>query len=694
MVAHRGARLRDLGLGACLIIALASGASAQVLLSGAWADGVQTGEPDEAIEIVNASASSQDVSGWRVEDDDGGSVLLGALSLAPGERAWIARDAAAFTLTFGQPPSAEVAGTDPAVPDITGTWPALANTGDVVALVDPIGVVRDVLVYGAATATRGGWNGPPADAGYDPAFGNQLILTRDRVEFALDCEADTDSAVDWDDPRLERPGATHLLPLTFTSPTRVRAAIGPDGTREQLEDVILGARSSLRVCVYELRDPGIGQLLRDAMARGVALRLLLEGEIVGGVTDDERWIAADLAAAGADVRWLRADAGEVKRYPFTHAKYAVADGTTTLVASENFGKTGHPADPTWGNRGWSLRVDDVVLATWLEELFDDNALLRHADIAPHDAIADAPTVGFVPDFSIPSGWHRANQAPLDASDVLSISPAFSPDMTSLMTGGILGLLRSATSTLDLQQLSVPLHWGASSDPSDLHPSLFLGEIVAAARRGVGVRVLLDASWYSVELTDPRDNDDTCAYLNALAATESLSLECRLLEPAWLGLTTIHVKGVIADGRVTHVGSTNGTSNSFRLNREAGLQVDSPQIAAYFGAELARDWFVAGVGAEVPTEVSGLRLGKEAGELRATWELSPMGSPAVDGWRLHAGLSPATDAGWSATADVVVPTALSPMPAGDLVFLVVTAYAVGPGGTVEGPSGFADDWLDR
>jgi hypothetical protein len=229
---------------------------------------------------------------------------------------------------------------------------------------------------------------------------------------------------------------------------------------------------------------------------------------------------------------------------------------------------------------------------------------------------------------------------------------------------------------------------------DLHPSLLVQEIVAAARRGLVVRVLLDASWYSVEPTDPRDNDDTCAYLNGLAASESLALECRLLVPAWLGLNTIHVKGVIADGRITHVGSTNGTSNSFRLNREAGLQVESPGVAAYFGAEFTRDWFVAGVAAEVPAEVSDLRLAKEAGSLRAAWAPPPATSPAVDGWRLHAGPAAATDLGWTVLAEVPILTSLSAMPAGDLAFLVVTAHALGPGGSVEGPSGFADDWLDR
>ena len=79
---------------------------------------------------------------------------------------------------------------------------------------------------------------------------------------------------------------------------------------------------------------------------------------------------------------------------------------------------------------------------------------------------------------------------------------------------------------------------------------------------------------------------------------------------------------------------------------------------------------------------------------ATWAPPPAGSPVVDGWRLHSGPSPATDASWSPLADVQATSALSPMPPERLVFLVATAYARGPGGMVEGPSGFSDDWLDR
>jgi phosphatidylserine/phosphatidylglycerophosphate/cardiolipin synthase-like enzyme len=677
-----------------LVALMALPASGQVLIGAAWTNTVQLNEPDEAVQIVNMGATSADVTGWRIEDDEGGTVVLGSMTLGAGERAWITHDALAFERAFGETPAAENASTDPLVPDISGTWPQLANTGDEILLVEPSGSIVDTLVYGDALVTLGTWTGAGASPGYDPAYTNALLLTRDRIEGSADCESDTDTAADWDDLRLERPGTTHLLPLSFGPPQRVVAAIGPDATHDLLAGVIEGARTSLRVGVYELRSPEIGALLHAAVARGVDVRVLLEGEVVGGVQDDARVVAQDLAAAGADVRWLRNDATDVKRYPFHHAKYAVADGAVTYVATENFGRTGHPVDGTYGNRGWSVRVDDPALAAWFEALFDEDSDLRHADVSPHDPVLDAPPVGYVPDPVIPSDWHRADRVAFEPRDVASVRPVVSPDHASLLTGGVLGLLHSATTRIDAEQLSIPLHWGGASDPPGLHPSLIVEELIAAARRGAAVRLLLDGTWYSTEPSDLHDNDDTCASLNAIGAAESLALSCRVLDPAWLSLQTIHVKGFLVDGHVAHVGSMNGTSSSYRLSREAALQLDSPSLVGYFQSELDRDWQVAGVQATVPAEAQGLRVAKSGAGLALSWDPRPAGSPVVSGWRIHAGATPSSETTWRIEADVAstrAPVAATPEP---LTFFLVVAYATGPGGTIEGPSGWGDDYLDR
>ncbi len=686
-------RLGSLAL-ACGLLAAVPTATSGPLISGLWADTRQTGEPDEAIEIINAGGAPVDLAGWRLEDDDGERLVLPSIRLDPDERTWIARDGMAFRRTMGGPAGAEAVGADPDVPDGSGTWPLLGNAGDVIRLLDPLGAEIDVACYGSATPASG-WSGPCADAGFDPAFGFDLIVARNREEGSPACVSDTDTALDWTDLRLERPGATHWLPFAAPLPERVRATVGPDAIFDLLASVVDGASATLAIGVYEFTSHPVADRIVAARARGVAVTLLLEAQSVRGPSDDGRFIAARLHAAGADVRWLRADGDEVKRYPFHHAKYVVADDRVALVATENFGPTGHPENPTWGNRGWAVAVDDARVAGWLAALLREDADLRHADVAPFDPLADGPPAGFVPSPNAASGWHRPRAGVLATDRADSVAVVVSPDHASLRGGGVLGLLASCRRTLDVEQLSLPTHWGRSADPPDLHPSALVQGILDAARRGAAVRVLLDGSWFSVDPADPRDNDDTCALLNATAASEGIPLECRLLDPAWLNLRTIHVKGLVVDGLVTHVGSMNGTSNSYRLNREVALQVTDPNVAQFYTRAFEGDWFVAGVGARVPAEVTGLRVARDpAGDLRLSWDLPPAGAPPVAGFRVQAGTQVLSDAGWARVAEVAAPAREASVAVAAPAYFIVTAFALGPGGTVEGPSGFADGFFDR
>ena len=51
---------------------------------------------------------------------------------------------------------------------------------------------------------------------------------------------------------------------------------------------------------------------------------------------------------------------------------------------------------------------------------------------------------------------------------------------------------------------------------------------------------------------------------------------------------IHAKALVADGRLTYVGSVNLTPTSLDRNRELGLRLDSPEIAARIAAVIAND----------------------------------------------------------------------------------------------------------
>jgi hypothetical protein len=120
-------------------------------------------------------------------------------------------------------------------------------------------------------------------------------------------------------------------------------------------------------------------------------------------------------------------------------------------------------------------------------------------------------------------------------------------------------------------------------------NVFLDELVAGARRGVEVRLLLDASWFNADEDDPIDNDDTVLYLNTIAANEVLDLQAKLVDLEVHGLTQLHTKGFVVDARTVLVSSVNWNRNSPTANREAGLLVESEAVAAYFEDVFAWDW---------------------------------------------------------------------------------------------------------
>src|SRR5207244_5902996 len=107
------------------------------------------------------------------------------------------------------------------------------------------------------------------------------------------------------------------------------------------------------------------------------------------------------------------------------------------------------------------------------------------------------------------------------------------------------------------------------------PSPFLEAALAAARRGVSVRILLDGSWASVE-ADSGTNDDVLERINRRATDERLPLEVRLLEPRG-SIERLHNKGAVVDGRAVLVSSMNWALGSATENREDGLIVHDPDL---------------------------------------------------------------------------------------------------------------------
>ncbi len=515
---------------------------------------------DEFVEVANPTPEALDLGGWSLSDLEDRASFPNGTRLPPGGRLVATRNAtsyaederkaAALTYDRGNGPRME------------GGVLRLADAGDEVLLLDPLSGVVDAYVYGTSAYAGAGWTGPAARP---PARGE--IATRTGSGSGWE---DHDDASDWDGVRAYRLGQSAFAPPAVAIATVPQVLVSPDDGRGRLLSFLASADRTLEVAVYTLTSAAIASVIADRARDGVRVRVLLEGSPVGGVEDRERQLIGSLLASGADVRCLSGGLDAVKRYRYLHAKYAIVDAAAVLVSSENFGDSGFPAPGTDGNRGWSVIVEDFDLARQLWEVFAEDSDPSGADSVPATALP--PPVLDGPAAILP--W-----LPSETRGRRDAQLVVGPD-NALTEDGLLGLLDAATDRIEIEAFYADDPWGDRPNP-------LLDAAFAAARRGVSVRILLDGSGWSAE-EETTANDVLAAALNDRAAREAVDLEVRIFAPQG-NVERVHNKGAVVDGRVALVSSLNWAHGSATENRELGLLLRDPEVAARLEAAFLADW---------------------------------------------------------------------------------------------------------
>lgn len=596
-----------------------------VVIAAAHIDSTVSGEADEAILLWNTGRRVEHLAGWRLTG--GGRTatfpITSTLTLAPGHRLWCADEARAFRASFGHDPGCEWGpDTDPAIPDLDGDL-ALGNSGGTLQLWREDGRLADTLIYGNESSPAQGWRGLPAQVYSRGALSASGQVWQRKQDPATDLPVDTDSAADWSgdlaDPAWGRqvrfPGwqgwtaADLRRPITGTMTANISVAVGPEGLYTPLAQVLATAGQTIDLSGYTFEHPQMAEILADAARRGVRVRILLEGGPAGGITDLQRWCVAHMAAAGVDVRYLavRPDApnGYRPRYRFFHAKYAIIDGGTaqvrTLIGTDNFGVESMPlpsTDPAFpypiGRRGIFLISDGPTLAQALARIFAadwaPDTFLDLMPFTPGDPVYGGPP----PDF-LPATASRYSQSgspffqPMAHDGLARFVLISAPENATRPDDGLLALIQRAGAgdEIRLEQLYEHKYWGDATSNPIADPNPRLAAVIAAARRGAAVRLLLDS--YFDDPSGLRSNQATADYLAAVAAGEGLDMQVRLGNPTHLG---IHAKVVLirVDGETwSGVGSLNGGEVSHKINREVTLLVDAPAVYQRLAAVFDWDW---------------------------------------------------------------------------------------------------------
>jgi phosphatidylserine/phosphatidylglycerophosphate/cardiolipin synthase-like enzyme len=354
-----------------------------------------------------------------------------------------------------------------------------------------------------------------------------------------------------------RPVGATDFPVVAAAGESTRAFVLPDGGAVPAA-TLADAEERILLAGYTLTADRIERELVAASRRGVEVQVLADGSPVGGLTRRSARTLDTLTERGVDVTVL---SGDPARYEFHHAKYAVVDDRA-LVTTENWkaAGTGGHASRGWGAVIGADRIVAALAATFRADArgLDARSWERFRDGRRFEPADGPPANGTFPDAVEPQRF-----------DPDSVELLRAPDNAERR---LVGLLRNATETIRIQQVSI----GSRRQP-------FLRAAVAAARRGVDVRILLGGAWYVEE-----ENRELVEWLNDRAASEGLPLSARIADPNGR-FEKIHAKGVIVDDDQVLVGSLNWNNNSARENREVAVLLEGEGVAGYFTGVFRADW---------------------------------------------------------------------------------------------------------
>ena len=432
-----------------------------------------------------------------------------------------------------------------------------------------------------------------------------------------------------------------------TIPATVTAGAAPDNNNLVLSNLIDGAKESIQFTGYMLRSTYLGERLEAAAKRGVSVVLLLDGWPVAKsraqkIDKQDLWIADRIVRAGGKVYYMASDRGDRadRRYKYLHAKYAIFDGESVYITSENFAQnSGHSVNRSIGNRGWAIAIKNKDLAAQYAAVFHKDLNLQSSDIvafgtAPAYSISDR---AFTPDSNFKTGTYQPYDA-LTFSDSVGVEKILAPENTMENNSSIIGSIKRAASYVKIQNLSFSPHWGKETDTAETHPSPIVEALLSAARRGVAVRVMLQPLFHGNpsqpaepptggedgegaaafqaqqapltslpffqiksmsggRMTTPhtnfrestRDNKSLITYLRDIAAKESLDIKAHFFWTKTDEIVTLNNKGMVVDGDETLISSVNWVENSMKNNRELGILVKSKQVGEYYEGLFETDW---------------------------------------------------------------------------------------------------------
>ncbi|WP_400233303.1 phospholipase D-like domain-containing protein [Methanomethylophilus alvi] len=495
---------------------------------------------DEGVSIQNVCASQVDLMGWCMTDGEGTLTFNRSTVLHPGERLTIVGEVGKNWFCSR---SGTIQTDDPCITR-TGRF-ILADSGDEVVLKVGDSVIDQVCWGGSLGAD--GWSGSPVRI-------SSLTYTM------RTSQTDTDTSSDW---MVTRAGWTnYVFPGTSAFEASVVPFSFPESGGGPIYKALESASCSVDISIYLISCPNVIALLSSLCDRGVSVRILAEAEPLGVDISTELALLKSIDDGGADVRLINFG-DHPQRFVYVHNKYAVIDGDTVIITSENWtsGNMGYGN----GNRGWGAVISGKGYAGYMERVFENDFDTVWGDtVCLEDAYPDLKgyrgTLSYVPP-DVPE--YRSYEA--------SVSPVLSPDNSFSTLRMMMG---SAERRIYVEEMDL----GDSLSP--VNGDTPIAWMASAASRGLDVRFILDSSQ-----SGGGAHVSTVNLINETTGIKAVAVD------GGDGFSLIHNKGIVIDGSVW-VGSVNWTATSFDRNREVAVLIVSEEVASFFADLFLSDFGVS------------------------------------------------------------------------------------------------------
>lgn len=561
------------------------------IITDVYYDTYLSDEPDEYVRIYNPFASDINISEWNITDIGSSDSAYDGIIQFPDNTIlkahagmYIANNASAFLNENYFKPDFEY-GVDslPDVPNmiVLNTNVKFGNDGDEVILKNNQGDIVDAVVYGDSIYNGSFWH---SNATPDVSEGS--ILRRNTNEKTKEC-TDTNTSSDFFTYRHYKNAQSCFDFQTFNVNGSITAFVSPDSSYKTIVDELANANASIYLNVYEFTNPYICDALMNALNRGVDVKVLLEGGPVGGISDDEKYIASKLNDSGAEVGFMiNNDSLDIhQRYWADHAKYCIIDNKTFIITSENWAKTGIPINNTFGNRGWGVVIRNKTVAKYFQDIFFEDFNSSKKDIylfnAGHEKYGNPPD--WFEEAYTPAKWdYLPIFDSITINSSFNVSPVLAPDTSLLLGSSIIKMIDNAKTSVYVEQLECNKNW---TYYGKYHENIYLESVINAARRGATVRIILDSRYNGTN----KDNWYCVQYINNIASSKGLDVEAKMAKLECFD--KIHNKGIVVDNSSVFVGSLNWNYNAVTNNRETGIIIENETIAKYFADVFISDWNV-------------------------------------------------------------------------------------------------------